>query len=112
MPVSIARRHALKTLVAATAVLLVALVVRLVMTAATPAVAAPSIAAGTGTVVRLDTTRVDFVTGASEARYRAQEVLSGRGFNEGWAGRPECRARSCWTPMAPCWPINRRSASI
>jgi len=33
-------------------------------------------------VARLDATRVDLIAGGSEARYRAQETLSGRGFNE------------------------------
>jgi polyisoprenoid-binding protein YceI len=39
-------------------------------------------------VANLDSTRVDLTAGGSEARYRAQETLSGRGFNEA-VGRTE-----------------------
>lgn len=46
----------------------------------TPAVAAPTSAPLTAPV-RAEVTRVDFVQGG-EARYRAMEVLSGRGVNE------------------------------
>jgi polyisoprenoid-binding protein YceI len=82
MPVSIVRRHALTALVATIGLIFVALVVRLLVDAAQPAVAAPSGPVGPAAVARLDSTRVDLVAGGSEARYRAQEVLSGRGFNE------------------------------
>lgn len=78
MPVSIVRRYAVQGLVTATALVVAAVVAPLMFAAAAPV---PAVPAAPRSVARLDTTRVD-VAGGSEARYRAQETLSGRGFNE------------------------------
>jgi len=78
MPVTMVRRYALHGLVAVAALIIAAIVAPMVLAAAAPAPVAP---AAPRSVARLDTTRVD-VAGGSEARYRAQETLSGRGFNE------------------------------
>jgi polyisoprenoid-binding protein YceI len=82
MPVSIVRRHAVKALIAATVLVLVALVVPRLLVAAMPAVRAEALQPGSGAGAVQDTTRVDLVVDGSEARYHAQEVLSGRGVNE------------------------------
>jgi polyisoprenoid-binding protein YceI len=78
MPVSMVHRYALQGLIVGTALIVAAVVAPLVLAAAAPAPAAP---AAPRSIARFDTTRVD-VAGGSEARYRAQETLSGRGFNE------------------------------
>jgi polyisoprenoid-binding protein YceI len=80
MPVSIVRQYAVVAFVAATAATLVVVAPSLAP-ATTPAGAAPGSSTASGPGSRQDWTRVDFAPG-SEARYRAQEVLSGRGFNE------------------------------
>jgi polyisoprenoid-binding protein YceI len=82
MPVSIVRRYALQAFVAATVLAIVVAVAPFVVTAASPAPAAPSLLANAGVALRFEATRVDLVGSGSEARYRAQEVLSGRGANE------------------------------
>ena len=82
MPVSIVRRYAALAFVAATVLAIVVAVAPFVVTAATPDPAWLNLPTDAGTQARFETTRVDLVTGGSEARYRAQEVLSGRGANE------------------------------
>src|SRR6185369_14148280 len=82
MPVSIVRRHAFKALAAATVLTFGSLVVPLVMAAAAPAPAATVLPASARSVAHQDSTRVELVASGSEARYRAQEQLAGRGFNE------------------------------
>src|SRR4051812_12474957 len=81
MPVSFVRRHSFKALVAATVLILVVVTAVLVPGNVAQTARLPLLPT-TGNVARLDTTKVDLMAGASEARYRAQEVLSGRGFNE------------------------------
>jgi polyisoprenoid-binding protein YceI len=82
MPVSIVRRFALLAIVAATILAIVVVVAPFVFTAATSVPAGSDLTAGADIRRRSETTRVDLLTGGSEARYRAQEVLSGRGANE------------------------------
>jgi polyisoprenoid-binding protein YceI len=82
MPVSIVRRPAFLALVAATVLVVVTLVSPLVIVVAAPAAPRPAAGSTARSVANLDSTRVDLTAGASEARYRAQETLSGRGFNE------------------------------
>jgi polyisoprenoid-binding protein YceI len=82
MPVSIVRRHAFKALAAATVLVSVMIAAPLVMAAASPVPSMPAAPANARSLARFDSTRVDLVAGGSEARYRAQETLSGRGFNE------------------------------
>ncbi|MFN8637715.1 MAG: YceI family protein [Chloroflexota bacterium] len=87
MPVSIVRRYAVPVAFAATVLALVVFAIPRLIAAATPVMASPAAhapGAGSGMVdrARLDAIRLDLPAGSSEARYRAQEVLSGRGFNE------------------------------
>jgi polyisoprenoid-binding protein YceI len=82
MPVSIVRRYAVPAFVVATVLAIVVVVVPFVGTAATTISAAPDLLMRGSPVMRQESTRIDLVAGGSEARYRAQEVLSGRGFNE------------------------------
>jgi polyisoprenoid-binding protein YceI len=82
MPVSIVRRNAILAFVAATVLAIVVAVAPFVVTAATPVPAGPDLPTGASVRTRFETTRVDLVPGGGEARYRAQEVLSGRGANE------------------------------
>src|SRR4051812_11857802 len=86
MPVSIVRRYAIPVVIAATVLVLVILVMPRVIAAATPALAsqagAPVVGPSAAEGARLDAVRLDMAVGGSEARYRGQEVLSGRGFNE------------------------------
>jgi polyisoprenoid-binding protein YceI len=83
MPVSIDRRYAPQALVAATGLAIVVAIAPFVVTAATPADALP---VGSGSGARAanqsEAIRVELVPGGSEARYKAQEVLAGRGANE------------------------------
>ena len=83
MPISIVRRHAAFAFVVAT-VLVVVVVAPFVVAAASPAATtAPSAPpAGARVAMQPEAIRVDFIPGGSEARYRAQEVLAGRGANE------------------------------
>jgi polyisoprenoid-binding protein YceI len=82
MPVSIVRQHAFKALAAATVLTFGGLAAPLVMAAVIPAPPATALPASVRSVARQDSTRVELVAGGSEARYRAQEQLAGRGFNE------------------------------
>lgn len=82
MPVSFVRRHGFTASVAATALVCAVLVVPLVRGTAAQIGPTPAPPSGTDRLAQMDATRVDLVAGGSEARYRAQEVLSGRGFNE------------------------------
>jgi polyisoprenoid-binding protein YceI len=82
MPVSIVRRYAIRAFVAATVLAIVVAVAPFVVIAATPPTVAPTLPLTAGVGQRYEATRVDFVAGGSEARYHAQEVLSGRGANE------------------------------
>jgi polyisoprenoid-binding protein YceI len=77
-----ARRYALAAslLVTAVAVLLVA--AGWAFVGRPPVSAAASLLRLNVAKTRRDAVRVELVSGAGEARYRAQEVLSGRGFNE------------------------------
>jgi polyisoprenoid-binding protein YceI len=82
MLVSIVRRYAVLAIVAATVLAIVVAVAPFAVTAAMPAPAVPAAPAGAGVGMRSEVTRVDLAVGDSEARYRAQEVLVGRGANE------------------------------
>ena len=82
MPVPIGRRYAVQALVAATALTIVVAIAPFAVTASTPAPAALETPLSAGVGMRSEATRVDLVVGDSEARYRAQEVLVGRGANE------------------------------
>jgi polyisoprenoid-binding protein YceI len=83
MPVSIVRRHALKALAATTGLIVLVLVGPLVIAMAAPGTSVPVEPPTTRGVAHFaDSTRLDLTAGGSEARYRAQETLSGRGFNE------------------------------
>jgi polyisoprenoid-binding protein YceI len=87
MPVSIVRRHAGSVVVATTVLALIALVVPAVLPMVAPASAnsLTAVAAAPGGPVGsalFQASRVDLTVGESEARYKAQETLSGRGFNE------------------------------
>ena len=82
MPVSIVRRHAVQAFVAATVLAIVVTVAPFAVTAAPPTAAAPDAPTIVNMTMRSEATRVDLVVGDSEARYRAQEVLVGRGANE------------------------------
>jgi polyisoprenoid-binding protein YceI len=82
MPVSIVRRHAVQAFVAATVLAIVVAVASFAVTAAMPA-PAESVARMRASVgMQTEATRVDLVPDGSEARYRSQEVLAGRGANE------------------------------
>jgi polyisoprenoid-binding protein YceI len=80
MPVPIVRRYAVQAFVAATVLAAVVTVAPFVATA-TPA-PATDLPLGASPGLRSEATRVEMVVGSSEARYRAQEVLVGRGANE------------------------------
>jgi polyisoprenoid-binding protein YceI len=83
MPVSIVRRYAPQALVAATGLAIVVAIAPYVVTAAAPAAALPVGPGAAGrTAMQSEAIRVELVPGGSEARYRAQEVLAGRGSNE------------------------------
>lgn len=84
MPVSIGRRYAVQALVVAAVLAIVVAIAPFAVTAATPIIpSAPNTPIDTGVAARsAEATRVDLVVGDSEARYRAQEVLVGRGANE------------------------------
>ena len=82
MPVSIVRRHAVQAFVAATVLAIVVAVAPFAVTAAPPTASAPDASTIVTMAMRSEATRVDLVVGDSEARYRAQEVLVGRGANE------------------------------
>jgi polyisoprenoid-binding protein YceI len=83
MPVSIVRRHAVQVLVAATVLAIVVAIAPFVVTAAAPAAVLPSgPVAGARAAMQSEAIRVEIVPGGSEARYKAQEVLAGRGANE------------------------------
>jgi polyisoprenoid-binding protein YceI len=82
MPVSIVRRPAFVALVAATVLVVVMLVGPMLVVSAAPITPSPARGARVESVARQESTRVDLAAGGSEARYRAQETLSGRGFNE------------------------------
>jgi polyisoprenoid-binding protein YceI len=81
MPVSIVRRYAFQAFAAATVLAIVVAVAPFAVTAATPSPGAPDLPATVNLTMRSEATRVDLVAG-SEARYRANEVLSGFGANE------------------------------
>ena len=87
MPVSFVRRHIPTVVVATTALVLVSLVVPALLPAVSPASASALTTGLSGTsgapaTSLFQASRVDLVVGGSEARYKAQETLSGRGFNE------------------------------
>src|SRR5262245_12020567 len=82
MPVPIVRRHAILASVAATALTIVVAIAPFAVTAAMPIPSVSDTPASASVGMRSEATRVDFVGGDSEARYRAQEVLVGRGANE------------------------------
>ena len=82
MLVRFARRYALMACSAALALSVVLLAVGWAYVGSLPVSAASSLLRLNVARARHDAVRVEFVNGAGEARYRAQEVLSGRGFNE------------------------------
>jgi polyisoprenoid-binding protein YceI len=82
MPVSIVRRYAVLAIVVATVLAIVVVVAPFAATAAMPAPAGAAPPMSSSVSARSEATRVDLVAGGSEARYRAQEVLAGRGANE------------------------------
>jgi polyisoprenoid-binding protein YceI len=82
MPVSIGRRYAVLAFTAATVLAIVVAAVPFAVTADVPAPSGPALPISAGVAARSEATRVDLVSGDSEARYRAQEVLVGRGANE------------------------------
>jgi polyisoprenoid-binding protein YceI len=83
MPVSFGRLHATRASVTATALAIVLTAVPFVVMPATPAAARPADpVANPRAALQAETIRLDLVPGGSEARYRAQEVLAGRGANE------------------------------
>ena len=82
MPVSIVRRFAVLAIVAATVLAIVVVVAPFATTAAMPAPAAPDLPKRLSVGMQSEATRVELIVGGSEARYRAQEVLVGRGANE------------------------------
>ena len=82
MPVSIVRRYAVQAVVAATVLAIVVAVAPFAASAAKSTPAGTALPMSASASLRSEATRVDLVAGGSEARYRAQEVLSGRGANE------------------------------
>lgn len=82
MLVRIARRYALAASLLATAVAVLVVAVGWAIVGPPPVSAAASLLRLNVVRTRRDAVRVELVSGAAEARYRAQEVLSGRGFNE------------------------------
>jgi polyisoprenoid-binding protein YceI len=84
MPVSIVRRYAVLAIVVATVLAVVVTVAPFAVSAAMPAptVAGASVPVNGGPSAGSEATRVELVVGGSEARYRAQEGLVGRGANE------------------------------
>lgn len=82
MPVSIGRRYAVQAFIVATVLACVVVVAPFAVTAAVPVPAGSDLPTTAGVAARSEATRVDLITGGSEARYRSQEVLSGLGANE------------------------------
>src|SRR5687768_6904559 len=82
MPVSIGRRYAVLAFTAATVLAIVVAAAPFAVTADVPAPSGPALPISAGVAARSEATRVDLVSGDSEARYRAQEVLVGRGANQ------------------------------
>jgi len=82
MPASIVRRYAVPAIVVATVLAIVVAVVPFAAEASKSAPAVSDVPLSAAVSARSEATRVDLIAGGSEARYRAQEVLAGRGANE------------------------------
>ena len=82
MPGTVDRRAAFVAFVGAGVLLAgIALLVMTWFQLAPMAAAAPPVSGSIG-IARAELTRVDLLSGGSEARYRSLEVLTGRGVNE------------------------------
>ena len=89
MPVSIVRRYAVLAIVAVTVLAIVVAAAPFAVSSTMPTQAGSDLPLRAAPSLRSERTRVDLVAGGSEARYRAQEVLAGRGANEAVGRTPD-----------------------